>query len=223
MKRTTKYGSMAAIAVVLTVGLAGAGIASAHGLFGPGGARVTESVCIDDMTVGECRDATQAAREAQILERCTAKYGAEFCLAFADLRSEHKAEFEALHEEYGVEPPAKKGPKSPRGGPGSFEKSERPADVCTDEMTLAECRDARKEAMESQRLAKCSEEHGEEFCQALLDLKTEHDAERQALFDEYGVDGSEFGKGPHGKGGPRGGHGPGGPGHGGPQFGGPRR
>lgn len=52
--------------------------------------------------------------------------------------------------------------------------------------------DEEKTAFQQERQAamfeKCVEENGEEFCTAMQELRAEHEAERDALFEEYGVE-----------------------------------
>lgn len=187
MKPSMKYG-LAAIAVA---GLAAVGVASAHGMFGPGGWRAVEENCNDAMTVGECRTSIAVARESAWLERCSEEYDLAFCEDLLSLQAAHRAELDALYSEYGVEAPVHLGFKSHGAG---FDDA-RSDESCSDDMTVAQCREAHQAAIEAARLEACSEEYGDEFCQALFDLHAQHQAERQALYDEYGIEAPALGPG----------------------------
>lgn len=200
MKSSTKYG-LTAIAIV---GLAAAGVASAHGMLGPGGWRAVDENCTDDMTVGECRTSIEAAREAAWLQRCSDAHDAAFCNDLMDLQTAHQADLDAFYNEYDVDGPVHFAP------PGHSARDWFRPVACDDDVTVAECRAEQQAAMEQARLEACSEEYGDEFCQALFDLQEAHQAERQALYDEYGIDAPAFGAGhgrPHTGPGPHGGHG----------------
>lgn len=47
---------------------------------------------------------------------------------------------------------------------------------------------AAREEHQAAHFEKCVEENGEEFCTAMAELRAEHQAERDALFEEYGVE-----------------------------------
>lgn len=197
MKPSMKYG----LAAIALAGLAAVGVASAHGILGAGGWKAIEENCSDDMTIGECRSAVESAREAAWLERCNESYDAAFCDELVALQSTQQTELDALYGEYGIEMPVHFGFK----GHGAGFDDARPHESCSDDMTVAQCREAQQAAIEAARLDACTQEYGQEFCQALFDLQAEHQAERQALYDEYGIEAPAFG--PGFPGGP-GGHGP---------------
>lgn len=201
MERKWKIGLLG----LTLVALAGAGVASAHGGFDGWDGKAVEGNCTDDMTVAECRDAVQDAHQQEQMERCTTEYDADFCTGLQSLHEQQRAETDALLEEYGIDGPVHFRPERP---------SEPPEAVCTEDTTVAECREAHRAAMTEARHDACAEEYGEDFCTAFFDLQEEHQAERQTLFDEYGYEmpahGPGFGgPGGRGPGGPGGHHGPG--------------
>ncbi len=176
MNTKPKTWIAAAVVAMLSVGTV-----SAHP--GPGfpGDQTFADVCPDDITVGECKENLQQYRADLILERCAEKYDEEFCQALLELRTEQKAETAALFEENGYN-------QTPHPFRPDRDDLVGPRDVCDGNTTINDCREAVKEANQAVRLAACAALYDEDFCLELLDLKKEHKAELEELFDEYGYD-----------------------------------
>jgi hypothetical protein len=170
----TKKTNIAVVGLLL-VSVLGVGAVSAH--YG-GWGQAVDVYCTDDQTVGECRESLGSARQQAVLERCGEKYDDTFCQELVDLKIEQKNETQTLFDENGYEIGTR------------MEKPDKvkPRDVCTDDSTVGECREAVKTATKDARFNACAETFDAEFCQQLIDLKEEHKEETQALFDEYGYE-----------------------------------
>lgn len=60
--------------------------------------------------------------------------------------------------------------------------------ACNDDMAVGDCRTGVHDARAAASHERCVEENGEDFCAEFAAMREEHAAERQALYDEYGVD-----------------------------------